>query len=207
LRKSRRIKQHLLVPFEMIRHPQHAKAWFHDRFDKEGAIRQGVPWIAWPCIDYLTSYLKPEHKVFEWGGGGSTIFFLAKGCSVTTIESNEYWRNQIDARIGQEYRHRWQLRFVEADSNEDPRAPLYIQSVLEGGPWDVVLVDGWNREECLMQARETVRPGGLLLLDNANRLQYAHIPAVMRNGWERLPFRGLGPARTWVTQTDVYVKR
>ena len=206
LRRPRRWKEHLLVPREVLRNPRHARAWFRDRCKTQGAIRQGVPWISWPCIDYLSSYLRPGHKVFEWGGGGSTMFFLAKDCFLTTVESNEFWRQQLEERIPSARRDRWQLRLLPSDSNEDPRVELYIASVLDGAPWDVVLVDGWRRRTCVLRARATVRPGGLLVVDNADHPQFAGLPELM-HGWERLEFRGLGPARTWVTQTDVYVKR
>jgi hypothetical protein len=143
--------------------------------------------------------------VFEWGGGGSTVFFLAKGCMVTTVESSEFWKQRIEEQISLELQARWQLRFVPSDSNDDPRAALYVDSVLDGAPWDVVLVDGWNRGLCLLRARPTVRPGGLLILDNADQPQFDNVPEALQ-GWERLEFRGLGPARSWVTKTDIYIK-
>jgi hypothetical protein len=50
---------------------------------------------------------------------------------------------------------------------------------------------------------KAVVPGGILVLDNADQKQFDHVPQLL-NGWQRTAFRGLGPARSWVTQTDVY---
>jgi hypothetical protein len=167
-----------------------------------------MPWIAWPCIEFLDSYLKPGDRVFEWGGGGSTIYFLKKGCLLTTVESSEVWVKELTTRVDAlppDCRSRWDLRFVAVKNNADPRIADYIHEVTNGGPWDVVLVDGWSRFQCLLAARSTVRPGGVLVLDNANQQQFRDVPSVM-NGWKRHAFRGLGVARSWVTQTDAYVR-
>ena len=201
----RHLSSHLRVPLEMIRHPEHIHHWVADRFRTSRALDQGVPWLAWPCVDYLSEYVTPQHKVFEWGGGGSTVFFLKKGCALTTIESNEGWRDQLRAGIDSENSTRWDLRFVPADSSNAPGQQDYINSVSSGGPWDVVLVDGWNRPECAARAREWVRPGGILVFDNTDKPKYSSVPELFA-GWTRKEFRGLGPARSWTTKTDVYIK-
>jgi predicted O-methyltransferase YrrM len=199
---------HLLVPWEMLRNPRHAASWAHDRFSSVGPAAQGLPWIAWPCIDFMSDHLKPTHEIFEWGGGGSTLFFLKKGCRVTTVESSSEWVEQLEAQIralGSEARSRWDLRYVPISDNSDPAVADYIQQVALGGPWDLVMVDGWSRLKCLHEGLHHVKPGGVLVLDNANQKQFESVPRVMQT-WTRHAFRGLGVARSWVTQTDAYVR-
>ena len=203
------VLHHLLVPFEMLAHPRHAASWFADRFSSRAApAEQGLPWIAWPCVDYLARYLQPSHHVFEWGGGGSTLFFLKKGCRVTTVESDPEWVRQLQDRVraqSPDARSRWDLRFVPVKGNGDPSIGEYVRQVSTGAPWDVVMVDGWSRMNCLLAGRDDVKAGGVLVIDNANQKQFADVPQLME-GWQRYPFRGLGVARSWVTQTDVYVR-
>jgi hypothetical protein len=201
------IAAHLTVPFEMMKNPRHAGAWFRDRFDREPPSRQGLPWIAWPCIDFLEARLKPTHRIFEWGGGGSTLFFLKKGCFVSTVESDRGWLEQIETevnKLGSEARARWDLRWVPAQGNDDPLIADYVAQIHAGGPWDVVMVDGWSRRRCFYEAHNELNRGGALILDNADQRQYSDIPSTMA-GWEHHPFRGLGVARSWTTQTDAYV--
>jgi hypothetical protein len=200
------LRDHLLVPVEMMKHPSHVKYWVTDRIRTARAIDQGVPWISWPCIDFLKSQLKPEFKVFEYGGGGSTVFFLKRVARLVTIESNEYWKNQLAENLSPELKRNWELRFVKADSNDADAKREYIESVATGGPWDVVLVDGWNRQHCAEAAREFVKPGGILVFDNSNKPQFAGVPDLFKD-WKRLEFQGLGPARSWITKTDAYVKK
>ena len=81
----------------------------------------------------------------------------------------------------------------------------YIGQAAAGAPWDLVMVDGWSRLKCLLEGMRYVKPGGMLVLDNANQKQFDSVPGVMQQ-WERHKFRGLGVARSWVTQTDAYVR-
>jgi predicted O-methyltransferase YrrM len=176
-----------------------------DRVSPDPAVAQGLPWLSWGAIDWLNTHLKPGMRVFEWGGGGSTIFFASRGCSVVTVESNRYWRDQLQQRLAHLDQERWELRFIEADSNQHPRAEEYIDSVSDGGPWDVVLVDGWNRQKCFWKAMPAIASAGALVIDNADKYG-RDLPGKIPAGWKHLPFRGVGPARARVTQTDVYVR-
>jgi hypothetical protein len=205
------ILQHTEVPLQAIRNPRHAKAWVLDRLAGDNsASRQSLPWIAWPCIDFIKSRVQPHHRVFEYGGGGSTMFFLNAGCYVTTVESSRWWADRLEVevqKLGPAVRARWDLRFVPAENNDDPLIADYVAQVQSGGPWDVVMVDGWSRRKCFFEGAKHVSVGGILILDNADQQQYADVPSLMNNGcWAHHPRRGLGVARSWVTQTDAYVR-
>lgn len=200
---------HLAVPVEMLRNPRDGVAWFSDRFAQDkSAYRRGLPWIAWPCVHFLDSYITPAHRVFEWGGGGSTIYFLKKGCAVTTVESDSGWAERLEgeiAKLGPDARVRWSLRMIPVTGQDHPLMAEYVAQVHFGGPWDVVMVDAWQRRDCFFEARGELKTPGLLILDNADRARYRDIPSHMK-GWEHRPFRGLGVSRSWVTQTDVYLR-
>jgi predicted O-methyltransferase YrrM len=200
------VRSHLAIVVAMMRRPKHALTWFHDRVARESPAAQGLPWIAMPCVDFLDGYLQPGRRVLEFGGGGSTAYFLNKGCFLTTVESDEGWAQDLRQRVGEipDAKDRWALRFVPAKDNDDPLIAQYVAQVAEGGPWDVVLVDGWSRIVCLQAAKSRIKPGGILILDNADQEQFRDVPKMME-GWLRREFRGLGVARSWVTQTDVYI--
>ena len=48
-----------------------------------------------PAIEYLESIIKPEWKVFEYGGGGSTGYYGAKCSQSVVVEHNKHWVEQI----------------------------------------------------------------------------------------------------------------
>lgn len=80
-------------------------------------------------------------------------------------------------------------------------APVYTRQ------WDVVLIDGADivpRVDCAKAALRRIASDGLLVLDDAYRVEYAEVVSILQ-GWRRLQFWGLGPGRRGVTKTDVYI--
>jgi predicted O-methyltransferase YrrM len=165
-----------------------------------------LPWFSWAATDFLQTVLQPGLRIFEWGSGGSTLFFLEAGCIVTSAEHDPGWRDRV-ARAAAEagLDDRLEMRLLTSPETEPRR---YVESVLVGAPWDIVVVDGYecvevSRRECVETARAALRGRGLLVLDDAYRAAYADVPSRLA-AWKRRSFRGLGPARLGVTQTDVY---
>lgn len=46
-------------------------------------------------------------------------------------------------------------------------------STLRGDSFDLILIDGIRRDECAAVARELIRPGGMIVVDNSNRPECA----------------------------------
>ena len=194
----------------MLLRPKDAGRWVVDNVVlRKTAIERGLPWMSWKAIDFLQDYITPGLRVFEWGGGGSTIFFADGGCHVTTVESSEFWKEVIQKRC-QARRSAGSvvIRYVPAETR-DPKAIMeYVQSIHDGAPWDVVVADGLeeayvSRVDCLRQIKGAVRKGGIVILDDSYRSRYQEVPIILQ-GWERRVFRGLGTSRLGVTQTDIY---
>jgi hypothetical protein len=183
-----------------VRRPRHAVHWIEASLGRKTPLEMGLPYLAWPCIDFLRKFCQPDSRVFEYGGGGSTIFFANLGCHVTTIEGNTDWVCAIRDRL-LPARHRVEIRHVSTD---EEHCSEYAHQVHDGGPWDLILVDGAFRLDCLREAKSELTDGGVLILDNADEPQYAEAPLLLPV-FERYVCRGLGVARRRVTQTDVYI--
>lgn len=67
----------------------------------------------------------------------------------------------------------------------------------------LVIVDGRARTECVRHAMPKVKPGGLLLLDDTDRVRYQPAIALL-SGWERHVFEGLKPGEPSPAQTSVW---
>lgn len=48
-----------------------------------------------PAIEFLETIIRPEWKVFEYGGGGSTNYFSNRCQEVHVVEHNDGWVNSI----------------------------------------------------------------------------------------------------------------
>lgn len=194
----------------MVARPSDGVRWWGERLGKGGSpMQRRIPWTSWSAIDRLSKLVQPGWRVFEWGGGGSTLFFLDRGCEVVTVESHPGWMNDIEKATA-EASDRWRGVLCEAEDGNAAEVERYLKAVREGGPWDLVLVDGFStgrptRMECLREGMDEVKPGGYLALDDAWRPELAEAPSVL-SGWSREIFKGLGPARPGVTRTDLYRK-
>lgn len=88
------------------------QAPFYNRW--KHAIRPAVlmtermPWISFPGpIDLLSKTLGPADGVFEYGGGGSTLFWIDRVAEVVTVEHDAEWFNALKDRMKGEQRADW----------------------------------------------------------------------------------------------------
>ena len=49
------------------------------------------PWITFPAIEFLERTLTRDMRVFEYGAGGSTLFFATRVKEVVSIEHEGAW--------------------------------------------------------------------------------------------------------------------
>ncbi|HEY3057445.1 MAG TPA: hypothetical protein VGL99_00565 [Chloroflexota bacterium] len=167
-------------------------------------LEDGMPWLAWPCIDWLAGALYQDMKVLEYGGGGSTLFFLSHGCQVTTVEGNSSWVAAIRARTAR-FRDRLDLRYVDSQTPDPALRRHYAAQAGVGGPWDLILVDGAFRHDCLTFAMPYLATPGIIIVDNTDLPEFADFhPEHLLRDLERTVFRGLGYARRRPTTTEVF---
>jgi hypothetical protein len=187
-----------------------------------------IPWITFDAIDYLEGCLFPWAKVFEYGSGGSTLFWLNHGAECVSIEHNPDWYKLMHPRL--EGMDRIDYRLVPSEPGEDKEARdiadpnLYLsEDVLSRGYnfknyvcqidpfpdniFDIVLIDGRARPSCIKHACKKVRIGGLLVLDNSDREYYLRMTAILLQDFDRRIFRGVTPGVTSFTETSVFARR
>jgi SAM-dependent methyltransferase len=203
---SRRV---LLVATHMLLRPRDALRWLGAFVPRKPALELGLPWMSWRAIGHLENELEPGLRVFEWGAGGSTVFFAERDCHVVSVETDPNWASAVLSILkSRGCSGNVSSRCLPIDEGDLDAISDYLGVVHNGEPWDVIVVDGpensiLSRVDCVREAAHALKPGGMLVLDDAYRPAYAQVPQVL-SGWTRLRFRGLGPARLGVTQTDVY---
>jgi predicted O-methyltransferase YrrM len=118
---------------------------------------QAIPWLHPEAIAYLESLLTPKMEVIEHGGGGSTLWFASKVKTITTYENDPDWARVIQSQA--------------------PANVTLKTSERVGPPFDLMLVDGepiYERCFFLSVAHRIIKAGGWVVLDNANRPEYAN---------------------------------
>ena len=189
-------------PQSLIRNPQ----WLRQRTAATMALRQ--PWWPYDAVSWMTTRLPSRARVFEYGGGGSTLWLEDRGAIVTAVEHDGEWYKQLAGQVASET----ELLYVPPEATgviTSASAPGFFDTYAAAiddrpdGSLDLVIVDGRARIECARRAMPKVRPGGLLLLDDTDRHRYQ--PALEMLGiWEPHVFSGLKPGQRSPAQTSVW---
>lgn len=158
------------------------------------SLNNELPWITFPVIDFLNGWLKKEHRVIEYGGGSSSIYFARRAGEVVTVEHHSGWFANISKVISEKGINNWRgmlcpsedgtpygtdianpSHYVSGDAESAGKNYRAYAMAIEQFPdayFDVVLVDGRVRPSCMYHAIPKIRKGGLLILDNSDRPYY-----------------------------------
>lgn len=117
--------------------------------DADGCI---LPWYTSPCLEWLMTLDLKGKFVFEYGVGDSTEWFRSRSALLAGVDSNiEYAKKHKSL-------YAW-------DKNTYLTSLVYLSTLL-GVQYDITIVDGNYRDECVECALCHLKPGGFLILDN-----------------------------------------
>lgn len=192
-----------------VSHPQNLARYFTNLFVPP--IVSGLPWFTFGAIDFLHTWIRPDHEVFEYGCGGSTLFFANRATCVKSVEHNKKWMASVIAALAERRLSNVHIQH-EFAGREPPLSDSNYCRALDR-QFDVIVVDGWalgkcndadrraamSRAACFARAEQFVQPGGIIVLDDA-----WFDPGLEHHARDRRSFRGVGPWRLGVSQTDVF---
>jgi len=160
------------------------------------SVADELPWLNFPAIDFLQKHLLPKSKVFEFGGGGSTLFFCKNSAQVATVEDHAEWFKILTETVQTKGYSDWQGFFVSPEpykGNKALRSAANPEDFMSAAPglgnlsfekyaktinsfpaehFDLILVDGRARPSCTAQAIPHLKTNGLLVIDNTERSYY-----------------------------------
>ena len=184
--------------------------WTTTRDPKRTPLGDRIPWITFGAMRYLEPHVSMGCRVFEYGVGGSSAFFLDRGASLVSVDHDPVWTTNVRRACSCD----WDLHTIPPgaktddgyDSNVSPGSFREYATVIDRySDFDVVVVDGRARSACLRHSRAHVAPGGLLVLDNSERGIYAEAAyEIDQLGWERRDFFGAGPYNLFFWQTTIW---
>lgn len=180
-----------------LRSAMYFQMWRRSIRDGGEPLLSRTPWTTYQSISVLHRVLKPGTRVFEFGGGGSTLFCLDRGARVTTVDHDSNWFSKIRNLVVERNQSRqWEGVLIapttapsafDDDDRSDPDAytsgsvefkglwfkdyASFIDSFIEDS-FDVIIIDGRSRPSCLKHSIRKVKVGGLLFLDNTERDYY-----------------------------------
>jgi hypothetical protein len=174
---------------------RHYFKWKKSLHPEASSVKDEQPWITYDAIDFLKDIIKPQWKIFEYGGGGSTLFFTKRSCEVVTVEHNQEWFELLTGILAKKGVANWKGNYVLPESGNlaatpDKANPEHYSSgdlpsqrlnykkyvsAIDSYPqeyFDVILVDGRSRPSCIKHSIPKLKKGGYLILDNSDRPYY-----------------------------------
>jgi len=156
-----------------------------------------LPWYTYPAIEYLSSFDFRECDVFEFGSGNSSLFWAGRARSVVSVETDQEWFDAVDRnkRPNQSVVHRTDgVGYVNALADQ-------------GRLFGVIVIDGDWRDRCTEEAPRHLRAGGMIVLDNSDRLLERGCSTALRaEGFIQIDFSGFGPINGYCWTTSVFMK-
>lgn len=187
-------------------------------------LTRHIPWVTFKAKTWLEDYLKSSMRVFEYGSGGSTLFFAKRVKHLNSVEHNTAWHKSVIREITRN-------RLVNVDSflivpkEFKAEIPAYgaksystkVQSLahlnfeeyvktIDNFPddnFDLAFIDGRSRASCVPHVIRKIHRGGFVVLDNSRRKHYGEA-VKMLGGFERTDFLGYGPCGENPWQTSIW---
>lgn len=159
------------------------------------SLKDELPWLTFAAIDFIKKNISRDHVVFEYGGGGSTLFFLKNSAKVVTVEHDKSWFEKLKGIVKHKKIEHWEGNFIHPEIDQYPNKKdisdpndyasddgnyknvnfkKYVTAIEKypDNHFDWILIDGRARTSCLAHSIPKLKIGGYLILDNAERKYY-----------------------------------
>lgn len=188
----------------LIRNPKsylHLTGWMQSLSAKKPTDNNGnpIPWMNFPVVSILEERLTKDLNLFEFGSGYSTLFYAKKVRAVTSVEYDEKWLHIIKSQVPENVKIIFKREDVDAD---------YCRAIGETADrYDVVIVDGRDRVNCIKQSISALSAKGVILLDDSQRERYQEVFDFVRShGFKALNLEGLKATGTEVDRTTIFYR-
>ena len=115
-----------------------------------------MPMYTYPCYEYLNSMNWEGADVFEYGTGFSTIWWKNHGANIYGVEHNKNWYEKINGK---------ELGYITLE-NSIHNYPHSIN--IFDKQFDVIVIDGLVRYQCVPPALKNLKSGGIIIFDNSD---------------------------------------
>lgn len=163
-----------------------------DSVDSNG---EPIPWYTYPATEFLSHINFSRFKVFEYGSGNSTLWWSKRAKQVTSVEDHDIWFRRINSKIAADSNNNITYRLEKGGQQ------YFSMATSE---YDIFLVDGSHRRECLEHI-VTLGGGVMLVLDNSDWYPKSVRFIKEKLGWMQVDFHGFGPINNYTWTTSIFI--
>jgi predicted O-methyltransferase YrrM len=228
LREIRKLKEKHPENFDVQELIRSLPAWYRSIKSQKSPLIDELPWMTFGAIRFLERSLNKQMRVYEYGVGGSTIFFAKRAGETVSVEHDPEWSRLVIESMTKGGYKNWRIQLAEPGPDDcsrgkdpaDPNAYISCDDSFAGrsfrdyaskideyaaGYFDLIVIDGRARPSCFKHAMPKVKPGGFLVLDNAERDYYSYIHRSLDSAeWTLHDFYGPGPYNLYFWRTCVW---
>jgi SAM-dependent methyltransferase len=204
-------------------------AWRRYHGTGRNSVIDKMPWLSFSAIDFLKKTVQPDMLVFEYGSGGSTLFWASRTKYVISVEHDRSWFEKMHAELTRD-----QIKNVDYLLAEPQEDPLYAKKSIQNPDdyisegknysgknfqnyvktidkypdehFDIIIVDGRARPSCIKHAAGKLRHKGYLVIDNTERRYYLSSFHFNKREWKTREFDGPVPYIYHFSQTTILKK-
>jgi len=174
--------------------------WFRSFRTKRSVDANGnpIPWYPYSMIDFLENRVSKDLTVFEYGAGNSTLWFASKALNVSSVESDQSWMEILNKKIAPNTT----LYYEDVNSLE------YVRKAADlNRKFDIIIVDGRRRVECLKNSLEALSDKGVIILDNSDRPTYETGRILLKEaGFKEIKISGIPPIIPMNSSTSIFYR-
>jgi hypothetical protein len=208
---------------------RHYPDWREHLKTGRNSVDDRTPWMSFSAIEFIKKITRPDMRVFEYGSGGSTMFWLSRVQEVISVEHDPAWFLNMKNRLSELPRQN--VKYILAEPVPDPEFPgKHFDNpgdFISGGPayagnnfenyarsidsypneyFDIIIVDGRARPSCIQQSLPKLKRNGWLIIDNTERKYYTAPFDFNRKSWKISTFAGPVPYMRDFSETTILKK-
>lgn len=227
LEEAEKLKRAYPQHYNVLELVRYFPSWSRSLVSGRNPLDDERPWITFAAIRFLENVLHRGMRVFEYGMGGSTLFFAKRAGEVVSVDHDPMWMARVREHMDTLAGRNWRGFVVEQKpdpraANGDPADPeayvsanavfsgqsfLEYASSIERFPdesFDMVFIDGRARPSCFRHSMSKVKKQGYILWDNTDREHYHPAMKIVPEDFRFLDFPGPSPYVKFFTRTSCW---
>lgn len=151
-----------------------------------GPDNEPLPWVTHSFIDFISDRLNKNMDIFEYGSGYSTFFYSKKVKSVTSVEHAREWHDKLKNKLPKN------INLIYQESVSD--ATYCMLAASSGKKFDMIIVDGFFRVNCIKNSYKALEDDGVVILDDSERVEYQEgVRFLEQSCFKHIDFWGISP--------------
>ena len=159
-------------------------------------------------------------SLFKWGSGRSTLFVSRRVKNVISIEYDPEFYSFVKKKLQEKAIQNVELINVQSQNRGEITSHHknfrhqyfddYVHSILAYPDYsfDVIIIDGRARNECLENALNKLKNQGVIVFDNIDRAEYGQYSNLLyEENWELIILKGIVPFSLYQSEALIAKKK